>query len=112
MSHADLINERNQRANHNFHGSWGYRHWLAFQSPKRNSEAAIVGLMQAAANYADLHLASYGSKIGDDGVLGEHWADIVRGILGLLNGDCGRLDCGTLDGTLRDMLAAEGFDRE
>jgi hypothetical protein len=112
--HAALIADRAEKArdNKSGNGQWGYRHWLAFNNPRRSTEVSIVNLMKATALHADNHREAYGSGIGEDGVLGDHWADIVRGIRGLLNGDCGRLDCGTLDGTLCDMLAAEGFDRE
>jgi hypothetical protein len=109
--HGELVrNKNNSVRNRQSAGcEWGKRHAEAFNYPL-GSEIGVVELMQAAAAYADSHRQRYSTGIGDDGVLGEHWEAIVRGILGLLNGDCGRLDCGTLDGTLRDMLAAEGFD--
>lgn len=43
-------------------------------------------------------------------VLGDHWADIGYALLGLLNGDCGALDCGTLDSIIRDNLQEAGFN--
>lgn len=67
-------------------------------------------MVQGAATYADAHAKRYESKIGDDGVLGPAWCDILRGVLTLLNGEMGRLDGGTVDGLIRDMLQAEGFD--
>ena len=67
-------------------------------------------MIQALANYADAHQARYESPIGQDGVLGPQWEVIGTALLELLNGDLGALDGGTLDGLLRDMLHAEGFD--
>jgi len=59
--------------------------------------------------YADRHQARYHSGIGADGVLGDEWAALGHAILGLLNGETGRLDCGTLDALIRGTLVAEGF---
>jgi len=65
----------------------------------------VVGLAKWATDYRE----RYSGRVGDDGVLGDHWQAIAEGILGLLNGECGRLDAGTLDGILRRCLEAEGF---
>lgn len=59
---------------------------------------------------ADNHKARYASNIGDDGVLGDHWEQMVQGLRGMLNGDCGTLDCGTVDHILCHMLEIEGFE--
>ena len=67
-------------------------------------------LVGASAQYADYHQRRYESRIGDDGVLGDPWADILKSARVLLNGECGRLDCGTVDGLICEMLEAEGFD--
>jgi hypothetical protein len=112
--HKDLFNlsQKTVRAKAFEGNKWGQRHYAAAFAPNRETGECVITLIHAAAHYADQHQARYESKIGDDGVLGPHWESIVRGIMGLLNGDCGRLDCGTLDKLLRDMLEAEGFDRD
>ena len=51
----------------------------------------------------------HGSPIGEDGVLGEYWAEWGKALRGLLNGDCGRLDCGSLDTVLVDNLLEQKF---
>jgi hypothetical protein len=38
------------------------------------------------------------------------FVQIVNGIRTLLNGECGRLDCGTIDGHLHDLLDIAGPD--
>lgn len=69
-------------------------------------------MLKGAVSYADWHFSRYGSKIGDDGVLGPAWAEVLKSLLTLLNGELGRLDGGTLDGLIRGMLDAEGFTDE
>lgn len=93
-----------------FHeNAWGARHCAAWLEPQPVEEP-IVRMIEAAALYADRHQARFESKVGEDGVLGPSWAEIVNSIRNLLNGECGRLDCGTLDGLLLDMLHSEGFE--
>ena len=50
------------------------------------------------------HQDAYEFSIHADGVLGAAWAQIGEGLLGLLNGERGRLDGGTLDRAIRDLL--------
>lgn len=84
------------------------RHAAAMSDPKPGFEHALVCLMHGLSEYADAHRRAYESAIGDDGVLGEHWRDIVASVVGLLNGEAGRLDCGTLDGQLRRLAEDNG----
>lgn len=66
-------------------------------------EAAVSLSVKALALYADAHAARFGSPIGSDYVLGPLFAGWLSSLLGLLNGETGRLDCGTLDGLLREI---------
>lgn len=86
--------------------AWGRRHVRAWGSEP------IARMVEAAATYADDYRKRYGVLIGDDGVLGQAWLTVVKGICGLLNGECGGLDCGTVDALLRDMAASQGFEDE
>lgn len=88
---------------------WQDRHMTGLQIPV-GAERPIRDLLVAWAAYADAHKASYESGIGADSVLGPAWAAIGASIRQLLNGDTGRLDCGTLDGFICTTLEAEGFD--
>ena len=90
-------------------GDWQGRHMSAVLNPKLHFEAAIVGMVKVWLVYADGHRARYESGIGEDYVLGPEWESIGRSLIGLLNGETGRLDCGTLDGCIRASLVAEGF---
>ena len=94
---------------------WSMRHrqaWDKIGAPPSShgsymQEQAIISLIKAAAQYAQAN-SNEDYKIGEDHVLGRYWSEILQGIRGLLNGSCGRLDCGTLDGLLLDM--AERFN--
>jgi len=70
----------------------------------------MVSMIKSWLAYADWHKGRHQSKIGDDGVLGMEWARIGCALRGLLNGECGRLDCGTLDHVIVSALEAEEFD--
>jgi hypothetical protein len=74
-------------------GGWQDRHDSAVAYP-RGFEAALVSMLTGWRNYAQRHYERYDMPIGDDGVLGPEWRAIGEALLGLLNGDCGRLDCG------------------
>lgn len=88
---------------------WKSRHRNALLSPM-GFERPIVGMLRGWIQYAERHRQQYESTIGEDGVLGPAWAQIGDGIRQLLNGDCGRLDCGTLDSIIHDNLREAGFD--
>lgn len=70
----------------------------------------IASMVKAWAKYADFHQDRYLSEIGDDGFIGTHWADMGKAILGLLNGETGGLDCGTLDGIIRKIATEHGVN--
>src|SRR5688572_7032241 len=91
-------------------GGWQERHYAGWTNPSVPG-AAVVLVIRALAKYADAHRARYETPIGEDYVLGEYWSQIAKGALGLLNGELGGgLDAGTLDGMIRDMMAASGVD--
>lgn len=90
---------------------WQARHLAAIHSPN-DREEPIVNLLKAWCDYASQHTLTHGSPIGKDGFLGEPWARIGGSLLRLLNGDCGELDCGTIDGIIRDNLEEQGFEPE
>lgn len=88
---------------------WVERHVAAIYTPYGH-EIPVISLLKGWLEYANTHRERYESGIGEDGFLGRHWEAIGFALLALLNGDCGRLDCGTLDGLIRSTLTAEGFD--
>jgi hypothetical protein len=88
--------------------TWRDRHDDAMTAP-RNFEVPIVHLYRALISYAAQHERRYESRIGEDFVLGPAWLAIARNLLRLLDGETGRLDCGTLDGDLRRLAVSVGF---
>jgi hypothetical protein len=117
MTHQDRIRRSLQKAErkdlHCLHGTgWGKRHTLAWEKGVHGdfNTSALPMMIRGWAKYADDHSAVFGSTIGEDYVLGDEWETIGRAIRGLLNGELGGLDGGTVDGLICEMLEAEGFD--
>lgn len=96
-------------------GGWQDRHDAAIRHPhlsvaRKDFETAIVEMLKGWAKYAEDHKARYEAPIGDDGVLGAYWESMGDALRGLLNGETGRLDCGTLDGFILDTMRFHGVD--
>lgn len=89
---------------------WALRHLQAWSDPK-GFERPVVAMYQALAQYADSHAARYGSPIGEDYVIGKDgWLPMLQALRVLLNGETGRLDCGTLDRLAFDLAKAAGYE--
>ena len=89
--------------------SWQYRHQLALVDPDA-VEAPIVNLLKVLDTYDRQHVTQFGSAVANDYVLGAAWLEIARAARTLLNGDLGRLDGGSLDKILLDLIRTAGFD--
>lgn len=113
LHNPKFLNQKGETMPNN--SGWQGRHLLGLKSatmtrvPAHPMECAIVSMLDAWALYADAHRARYESGIGEDGVIGAEWRAMGLAIRGLLNGDCGRLDCGTIDGFICNTLAEEGI---
>lgn len=88
---------------------WAVRHNDALVSPK-GFERDLIAMMHALDNYAYQHKIRYESAIGEDYMIGDAWTNIAKGLLMLLNGETGRLDCGTCDAFIRNMATEHGID--
>lgn len=95
-------------------GGWQDRHDAAVNGSGKHLafETAVVSMITGWSEYAEHHRAQYELNIGDDGVLGPEWEAIGDSLRGLLNGETGRLDCGTLDGFILDTMKENGIDTE
>ena len=91
---------------------WKDRHLAAIRGAQNDHEIAIVRMLQGWLWYAEKHENRFGSGIGDDSALGPSWAAMGGAIRALLNGETGRIDCGTIDSIVADTLEAEGFDAD
>lgn len=99
-----LLDSNNEAKAKDFQGNGrGKRHYDAMTNPKSEFEAAIVLMIRGFAEYADAHKVRYDSPIGEDFVLGRPWKQIGKSIIDLLNGETGRIDCGTIDGLIRKI---------
>lgn len=98
-------------------GGWKDRHDLAVLSAgmvrgAKPFETAVAQMAVGWGRYAIDHRSEYETPIGDDGVLGPEWLAVGKGLIGLLNGQTGRLDCGTVDAFIRDTVHENGFPDE
>lgn len=90
---------------------WAVRHNEAIDRP-RGFEVPVVRMLHFWEMYAVEHAKRWESSIGEDYVLGPEWRDIGLAIRGLLNGETGRLDCGTLDGFILNTLKENDIETE
>ncbi len=84
-------------------------HRVAFAHPAPGFEDALSHLVKGLVAYANAYRQRYQVPIGDDPALAETWAEIARGILGLLDGPTERFDCATIDGMIRDTAVQSGY---
>lgn len=82
---------------------WKEAHREALDWPRSDHEAAIGLMYRGLMAYPPAHKERFDSLLGEDYVLGPAWIKAARGFLALLNGETGRLDCGTMDGAIRDI---------
>ncbi|GAC1496209.1 MAG: hypothetical protein NVS1B2_16170 [Vulcanimicrobiaceae bacterium] len=88
--------------------TWAERHNAAMRDPREGFEDALVGALTAWNKYAAAHLARYESPIGEDYVLGPAWIQWGNALRTILNGETGRLDCGSIDSGIYRTAAENG----
>ncbi len=95
-------------------GGWQDRHHAAWFHPSKGAEVRIVRLIEALAQYASENEYARGcdGSLGEDSYAGPYWLNMVRATRKLLSMDIGRLDGGTLDALLFDLVEAAGFTRD
>ena len=89
-----------------------HEHENALRNKTNAHGRALMEMLVGWAKYAEAHRKQCESGIGEDGVLGAEWEAIGLSLIGLLNGETGGLDCGSIDGNVRELLKAEGFTGE
>lgn len=83
------------------------------RSNRQEMGLAIEKIERALDQYALAYLEQYGAKLGEDAVIGDAWARVLRGVIGLLDGETGQLDPGRAWHRLVKLGKAHGFsDRE
>ncbi len=87
--------------------SWRRRHGSAWLG------SPIAQLIRGAVIYIDAYQDRFHSRIAEDRILGEQGIrPILEGLFTMLNGELNGLDGGVLDGLLRDVSRAAGYDPE
>ena len=87
--------------------SWQYRHNRAILAKDIHP---LAGMIHNWLYYAEQYKEQNEDGIGTDTALGPAWAIIGASLRGLLNGELGPFDGGTLDGAIADTLMDEGYD--
>lgn len=88
---------------------WKARHLAAVRGRDQARGGAVAMGIDAWACYASEHRRRYEAPISEDGFLGPLWAEWGKALRGLLNGDMGNFDCGTLDSIIYDNAREQGF---
>ncbi len=73
---------------------------------------ALRDLLTAWQDYAKAHENNCGAPIGQDGVLGDYWADLGFAIKRLLDGETGGWDCGSLAQNITEAIDAQGIPND
>jgi hypothetical protein len=63
----------------------------------RDFDESLIALLYSLTTYAKAYRKHFGTKIGNDAVLGPAWKQIAEGVLALLNGPTGVIDPGVFD---------------
>ncbi len=88
------------------------RAWAGSYTGRLGFGSALRSIIGGWAGYAIAYKAKCGSFVGEDGVFGPEWQAIGHALLGLLNGELGGWDGGSLDANIRDCLKANGCEPE
>lgn len=91
--------------------SWKNRHVRAWLSPK-GFEVPITAMVSALGDYRVEYEAEYGSKIGDDYVLGASYLKLAKTVIEFLNGETGNLNAGEVEHLIRRQVEAGGFTED
>jgi hypothetical protein len=75
-------------------------------------ERSMTKMLHGWIEYAAAHKEAYETAVGEDYVIGDEWQAIGHALLGLLNGELGRMDAGTVDRLIRDTFVQNGFTRD
>lgn len=92
-------------------GGWGRLHVRAWdgRTVRRGMGHSVARLLEAYADYADSAFHVYEQRLGDDSLL--RWADGLRAVRTLLNGELDGLHAPAVELLIQEMLRLEGIGR-
>ena len=90
---------------------WARGNFTAATFPSTPYEIAIVALCEGIQKYVDAYAQTNNPEDSEmDYLTGDWVGTIIDGVRGMLNGDLGRLDGGTVDGWLVYVAEEIGYD--
>lgn len=82
-------------------------HYAAHKNPVgRAIRKMLIGWQEYAVAIQEKH----GYVIGDDAIIGQHWANIGLELRAMLDGPVGGLDCGLVWANITDILKENGIE--
>ena len=103
---------------------WAEEHASCVRAAHRGADSAdgrnvraysLIRMIDAWEAYAEAHKADDDQDlggIGNDGYVGPLWQEIGKALIGLLSGEIGRLDAGTMDKVIRQVFQDHGLDED
>ena len=90
---------------------WARGHFTAALFPSTPYEIAIVALCDGIKMYVDAYAQTNNPEDSEmDYLTGDWVGNVIEGVRGMLNGDLGRLDGGTVDAWLLYVAEEIGYD--
>lgn len=105
-----FLNQKGERMPNT--GGWQDRHLRACSWAGAGAGAQVYHMLRHWAQYAECHYDRFGELIAEDYVLGDYWLRMGKGLKGLLDGETGHLDCGTVHGLILSVAKQHGFNEE
>ena len=84
-------------------------HNQAMEAPRGDFERGLVSLIMGVLCVCNGYRSRFESLVGDDHVIGPEVAAVLGAIRGLLDGEIGRLDAGTISGWLCAVAEAHNL---
>lgn len=103
---VEEINAKQLRAHRGI--PWADRHVRLWEVPGCGGNP-LKDMICGLASYCDQHYSLFDSPIGDDSMLSKSILHILKGLRGLLDGELGQFDAGTLDYTLCELAKKVGI---
>ena len=110
QEHSRIVADRAYARNTDQTG-WARGNFTAATFPSTPYEIAIVALCEGIQRYVDAYAQTNNPEDSEmDYLTGDWVGNVIEGVRGMLNGDLGRLDGGTVDAWLLYVAEEIGYD--